>query len=174
MTSFWSENQGQRCPLANLSLAVKMSLTQCSSGNWSSAGIQANSWSCLVPWASLPVGSLCFSGFAPGNKATVPSETLNCSILWLWVCPELTFTWEREQDLFRSFSITAMQIKSFLSSKGRVFSAGNSDGFIWNLNSGLEDCHGRVGSNQAFESTTDYKGWLHIPQQVVFLTINKL
>lgn len=136
MTSFRSENQGQRCPLANLIPAVKMSLIWCSSGNCSSAGTWAASWSCPIPWALLPVGSLCVSGYSSGNKATGPSESLKCKILWLRVCPELMFTWEREQNLFRSFSVRTMQIKSFLSSKGTVVFTGNSERFIWNLDLG--------------------------------------
>lgn len=60
-----------------------------------------------------PLGlwAVCVSGYSPGNKATVPSETLDCSILWLWLCPELTFTWEREQNQFKIFSVRVMEIK---------------------------------------------------------------
>lgn len=29
------------------------------------------------------------SGCSPGNKVSVPSESLDCRILWLWLCPEL-------------------------------------------------------------------------------------
>lgn len=46
VTSFQSENQGQRCPLASISPSEKMSLTQCSS----SAGARAASWRCPIPW----------------------------------------------------------------------------------------------------------------------------
>lgn len=44
-------------------------------------------------------------------------------------------SWEREGNQFESFSVRVMEINSSFYSKGK-FLAGNSEGFIWNLNLG--------------------------------------
>lgn len=136
---------------------------------------------CLVPWVLLPVGSLCVSGCSPGNKATVPSETLNCSILWLRVCPELTFTWEHNQNLFRSFSSAGMQIKMFLLLRGKSLLHGELRRVYLKPVLGghktvmveLEAIrHLKAQSITKVDSI--YSICMYNPQQVVFPTIKKL